>query len=482
MTATESGKETTLTGELKPAPKVGDKLILKYNETDYQGQDGTLATIASKFDYAAASVLVKDISESGEITISETSAIFENQQAIVKFTLKSEENNVKASKLIINGKYTIKTTTDELYVAIPAADAQNVSLVAITNNGIYHYEKSNTNFKDGNYYDVNVKSLEKGKEVNLATLTENTTINNGEVLTGTLGGNYKISIADGATVTLKDVTINRTNNNDDYQWAGISCPGNATIILEGNNTVKGFHENYPGIHIASDKNLTINGTGTLNASSNGKGAGIGGGHELNCGSITINGGTITAIGGKNAAGIGIGYSHYWNENTFITINGGNITAYGGNSGAGIGVGYGGKIAGITINGGTIEAYGGEDGAGIGSGVSDGGGRCGNILISGGNITAQGSSGSSGIGCGANCDDIVIEGGTVTAIGGDNSTGIGNGSGYYGQYCENITITAGVEKVTAIKGKDCINSIGKGRSDYGSCGTVTIEDPSKVEEK
>ena len=48
--------------------------------------------------------------------------------------------------------------------------------------------------------------------------------------TGILGGNYKISIADGATVVLRDAVINGTNSSE-YNWAGITCLGDATIVL-----------------------------------------------------------------------------------------------------------------------------------------------------------------------------------------------------------------------------------------------------------
>ena len=81
----------------------------------------------------------------------------------------------------------------------------------------------------------------------------------------------KISIADGATVTLDGVTINGENSLD-YKWAGITCEGDATIILKdgSTNTVKGFYEDYPGIHVPSEMTLTIKGetagTGSLEAS------------------------------------------------------------------------------------------------------------------------------------------------------------------------------------------------------------------------
>ena len=141
--------------------------------------------------------------------------------------------------------------------------------------------------------------------IDLSALTGDWTLQNGDIATGTLAGNYKIAIADGATVGLRDVAISGTND-DDYRWAGISCLGNATIILEGENSVKGFFNEYPGIHVPVGKTLTIKGGGALTASSNGWGAGIGGGYGIGCGNIEILWGSVTAIGGTGAAGIGGG--------------------------------------------------------------------------------------------------------------------------------------------------------------------------------
>ncbi|MBQ4198506.1 MAG: leucine-rich repeat protein [Kiritimatiellae bacterium] len=141
--------------------------------------------------------------------------------------------------------------------------------------------------------------------INLSEVTANTTVADGKTLTGTLGANVKISIADGATVTLDGVAINGAND-EDYSWAGITCEGGGTIILKGANTVKGFYENYPGIYVPEGKTLTIKGDGSLDASSNGYGAGIGGGYNISCGNIVIEGGTIVATGGYLATGIGSG--------------------------------------------------------------------------------------------------------------------------------------------------------------------------------
>lgn len=189
-----------------------------------------------------------------------------------------------------------------------------------------------------------------GSTVNLSTLTSDYTAQNGQTLTGTLNGNYKISVADGATVALTGVTINGTDS-DSYMWAGINCEGDATLVLRGVNTVKGFHSYSPGINVPQGKTLTIKGDGSLNASSNGYAAGIGGGSlYTNCGNIIIEGGTITATGGLYSAGIGGSY-HTSCGNITITNGVTSITAKkGGGAPYSIGAGYGGSCGTITIGG------------------------------------------------------------------------------------------------------------------------------------
>ena len=253
--------------------------------------------------------------------------------------------------------------------------------------------------------------------INLGTLTDDYTAQNGDVLTGTLSGNYKISIANGATVTLNGVTINGGTNSN-AAWAGITCLGNATILLEGTNKVTGFY-NSPGILAGSNSfTLTINGTGSLEATGRNNAAGIGGGNGEYIGDIIINGGTITARGGENAAGIGGGSpSSGYYAGTEIIINGGNVTAIGGSNAAGIGNGYTRNYNGcghISINGGTVNATGGQYAAGIGSGKNA---ICNNISISS-NVTSvkatKGSSAPNSIGSGSNGQSgTVTIGGLVT---------------------------------------------------------------------
>jgi len=323
-------------------------------------------------------------------------------------------------------------TTDGGLIKMPAKDASNITWAivlpqdalaegatgsAYTNGykgnrpAISKIERNHYYAGDGIAMTINTES----NIINLSTASENLTVGDGYILTGTLAGNYKISIADGATVLLNGVTINGTNNSS-YAWAGLNCNGDATIILKDGttNNVKGFYEDYPGIHVPEGSTLTIRGeslgTGKLVASSNTdgslSGAGIGGGWNLACGNIVIQGGDITATGSAGAAGIGSN-----------------------NKGCGN----------ITISGGTVTANGGYNAAGIGSGN------------------------------GGNCGDITISGGTVTATGGASSAGIGSGNA---GRCSNITITNTVTRVTATKGNDALESIGRGYN-CTSIGTVTV---------
>ena len=321
--------------------------------------------------------------------------------------------------------------------------------------------------------------------VDLSKLKRNYSAHDGDILTGTLGGDYLIYVDEGAKITLKDATINPENVSD-YDYVGaITCYGDATITLKGTNIVKGPCGTNAGIYVGST--LTINGTGSLDVIGGESGAGIGSGMLFSCGSITINGGTITATGRNSAAGIGTGTASNCGD---ITINGGTVIATGGEYGSGIGGGdwLGAECGDITINGGTVYATGGNGAAGIGNSVRGGDNEkyapiCGDITINGGNVIAIGGANAAGIGSGNGsiCGNITINDGNVTATGGDNSAGIGCAYGfydtfinpgqppYYSSSCGDITISGGT--VTATKGKDAPYSIGE--VDEGTCGTVTI---------
>lgn len=238
-----------------------------------------------------------------------------------------------------------------------------------------------------------------------------------------------------------------------------------------------------GIHVTGENSLTIYGQeagdGKINAKSERVQAAIGGNSDEPGGILTINGGTIDANGGVNAAGIGGGFGSN-GTGGYITINNGNVYAKGGSQAAGIG---GGAHAGgtenaekIIINGGMIEATGGGYGAGIGGGRNQNGG-C--IEINGGCITATGINGGAGIGSGAgrNGDNVItISGGKIYANGSffnnRSSAGIGGGDLSAGG---SITISGAEVHATGGEGSPAGDGIGNGGGYKGADADVVITD-------
>jgi hypothetical protein len=193
------------------------------------------------------------------------------------------------------------------------------------------------------------------------------------------------------------------------------------------------------VRVGAGTSLIINdsvGGGTLTATGADDGAGIGGDLNMAGGNVTINGGTIKATGGIRAAGIGGGNAGIGGGNGgTTTINGGTTTATGGDDGAGIGGGLVGNGGTTTINGGTTTATGGDNGAGIGSGEL--GNNGGTTTINGGTTTATGGIHAAGIGGGNDGGTdgggaaVTITGGSISATGGGSGAGIGNGYGGLG---------------------------------------------------
>ncbi|MDV0444628.1 hypothetical protein MmiAt1_01600 [Methanimicrococcus sp. At1] len=257
------------------------------------------------------------------------------------------------------------------------------------------------------------------------------------------------------TITLKNVNIQNP------ELSAISLFGNAnvTLILEGENTLKGGTDaanslsdqrdrnGKAGIEVPDGCNLTVKGGGKLTVTGGdgmansgdsntkgGGGAGIGGnggkagditksvddrngGNGGNSGKITILSGTIIATGGKGSnglyqtnpigggAGIGGGGAGDGGDGKF----GGNLYWRGGNGG------NGGHSDTITIKGGIITATGNNGAAGIGGGAG----------ADGGAAYDTGKSNGNG-GNGGNASEVVIEDGIVEASGGSYGVGIGGG--------------------------------------------------------
>lgn len=163
------GTTATLKGELSGITIAKDDVLTlqfpKSGAISYDGQVGTLENIAANFDYATASVIVESVSASGNIVPTAATTTFENQQAIVKFTLIDKADGLtplSAKQLVVSdgtNTYTVNPApaTSEIYVAIPGISGQTVTLTATVGEDTYTFEKAGVTFDNGQYYEITVK-------------------------------------------------------------------------------------------------------------------------------------------------------------------------------------------------------------------------------------------------------------------------------------------------------------------------------------
>ena len=318
----------------------------------------------------------------GHLKVKGVKATSDAAPASWKLTLSSPAKDLCIiAKGGVIAQQTLDVASTEFTVEMPELTSQTVNIFATDGSGnCWYCTQENMSFAIGQTYQSSptMTALDEDNSKPLYKIT----------------GTSDVTIPDGKTVVLSGVNIS---------GGSITCDGSVTMILMGANTVTAT---------SSNAAIKIGGPGTT---------------------LTITGsGSLTAQGGKEAAGIGT------DRNDDGELSFGNIV----------------------INGGTVTATGGKEGAGIGTGL------------------AQGEFYTTSITCG----DITINGGTVTATGGDYGPGIGTGvfqkwgSETTSNRCGNITIGAGVISVTATKGSSYSpNSIGKGYA-YGGTqnyGTITI---------
>lgn len=200
--------------------------------------------------------------------------------------------------------------------------------------------------------------LEKNM-TNLKFFKDDYTVEDGEILTGTLKKKYHLIIPDGYTVTLYNATIKHGSKNS--TTPAIECLGNATIIIADGtkNSVKTVveHKSQTAITVPDNKYLIINGqingTGKLS---------ISGYAGVSAPSLSIEGGN-TVICAKE-------------------------TGYNGEAGDG-----------INVSGGTLDVK-----------SKTANGIFGRLLVTGGKVTV----GTSGSGVAAISGECSISGGTITA--------------------------------------------------------------------
>ena len=185
-----AGASATLTGSLTGSVAKDDVVYLRWPSVnaDYTGQDGTLETIAQRYDYTTGiakvtsvdgtAIVAEDYPNGGPVT-------FINSQAIVKFTLIDKANDapIRATQLTIDAKdsqgssliqsltfpdtYTLGTITinrttptdNVVYAALPFSGQAKFTfaLTATDGTNTYTYEKTGVTMLNGRYYEVKVK-------------------------------------------------------------------------------------------------------------------------------------------------------------------------------------------------------------------------------------------------------------------------------------------------------------------------------------
>lgn len=449
-------------------------------EVDYSvAIDGTLNDVVEKFSNLSATS-----------TYEEKSFSLAQNSTFVEFNITFNDESTS------DGEY-VATITDESETPYAAAATVTVAdgvasfFAAFPSNQVYKNPSITINGKSCIFGSMSTELAANmvyhvtrviQPAINLASVTEDVSIPANSVVTVTGSASSRtVTIGNGAVVTLSNVSAKK-----------LVMSGNATLVLDGANTLSNSGQGLYSITLADNKTLTIKGDGSLTRNTSGdknSGAITGSGNlviesgtvvmnannvetgqtapAISVKNFTMKGGSLSAWGGNNSY-----YSEnrnnaiYSSEN--IVIEGGTVTANGSH-----GMHAGGNM---TISGGTVNATGSGDYSGYNSGLS----AAGTLTISGGIVTAQGAGSSPGIGDKGTCGNILISGGTVTATGGSGAAAIGTGSSA-GSVCGDITIKNTVISVTVTKGAGATDYIGKGNGS-STIGTVDIEDGANIIEQ
>jgi hypothetical protein len=246
-----------------------------------------------------------------------------------------------------------------------------------------------------------------------------------------------------------------------------------TLDLNGHSlSISSVGSDDAAVELTGAASLTIKdsvGGGSLTATGGSNGAGIGGSNTEGGGALSLQSGLVTATGGTEAAGVGGGAG---GNGGSVTVSGGLLTATGGADGAGVGGGKNGAGGSVTTSGAAnpssseLVATAGGHGAGIGGGLGGSGG--GTVTMNGGGVTAQGSNGGAGVGGGdgASGATVNVNSGTLFAYGGLNAAGIGGGNSGSGG-----ALTIGADgSVTVRDGGGTSSAVGQG-SGGASFGSV-----------
>ena len=346
------------------------------------------------------------VSGSAEVSYDETTGVLTVKSGSPVITSK-EGDYSHTDRILVTGNAEI--TIRDLVIDEPANGA--AITIAPTAEAVLNLEGTNTLAGPGNakYAGLEV-GWNSGTEMADLTIQGEGTLNvTGGVNSAGIGGS-KSNHGVYGNITIVSGNIHAVGGNGAAGIGSSDNPNNGA----SNGSYKHVDDQWGVIRILG---------GTVYAEGIENGAGIGGGNHCDSGEIVIEDGTVEAIG-NCGIGSGLGSHKVEADSTkgpgyyfgSVTINGGTVTATASGNGAGIGGGTGADEVRISISGGSVTATGSlsreaamQGGAGIGSGFNavfidseskymvDTGLE---IEITGGSVTATGGWGASGIGSGA----------------------------------------------------------------------------------
>ena len=188
------GKTVLLNGTISSSADlvlpIDIKLIFPKKDWDYTGQVGTLSDIAANYDYATTTANITSI-EAYRMDAS-VPVTFENEQSIVKFTLKDNANAaVNVSSLRISAKGLVKNidepfgdeefgdiivtpanATNEVFAALRGIKNAQVTLTATVGSDYYIFKRDNVTFNNGAYKAITVKIHKINYPVSLSEVTQ----------------------------------------------------------------------------------------------------------------------------------------------------------------------------------------------------------------------------------------------------------------------------------------------------------------------
>ena len=377
-----------------------DIKVLDQDGNELQPADESKVRVSFKLDEVADENLetsVYHITESEDETAEKSDESGSCDLTAEKLTVKTDGDTAVAETDGFS-LYTVEFTYDNKQYILPGDSEMalseildtvgltgKVSAVEVSDESLFSAKKCKT-AEDGNTPEKdeggNAVEVENGTWFVFAHQAFSTE----EWMKVTIGGVvYEITVTDtGSEITVTGETTSWEDGktykvtSDVTIATRISVNGNVTLNLGEGKTLTASQ----GIEVSEGNTLTIEGSGTLNATgaeiahsnwTKKYRSGIG---ADKVGTIIINGGIINATGAFGGAGIG--GDSYNSSGGSITINGGIINATGQGNGAGIGGGLNGAAGNIVINGGQVTATAAAGGAGIGSG--EGGGSGGSLTL------------------------------------------------------------------------------------------------------